>query len=236
MRVPERILVLDGSPAGEAACGLAACVMPAPGGGFVVLASARAAGKQAAENISLLAAEALQQAGWGAGQGADQPVQPDLVAVVTGPGSFTGLRASCAMAAGYAIGAGCPLVGVTRGEALRPELEAECARQGDVEGWLLVTAARRGRVFVERANGVQAVALADWSALPGRWLVAGDAAAMLPVEDAVLSDQTQPTATRIASAAVARLTGQLAPRDALPLYVDPPEAKLPAAGLRSTPV
>ncbi|GAN67633.1 tRNA (adenosine(37)-N6)-threonylcarbamoyltransferase complex dimerization subunit type 1 TsaB [Acetobacter orleanensis] len=224
--------MLDGSPAGDAACGLAACLTPASDGGLTLLAHASAAGKQAAENISLLAAEALQQAGWGAGYS----VQPDLVAVVTGPGSFTGLRASCAMAAGYAIGAGCPLVGVTRGEALRSDLEAECARHGELAGWLLVTAARRGRVFVERADGVQAVALADWSPLPGRWLVAGDAAATLPVEGAVISGLTQPTAIQIAAAAVARLTGKLAPRDALPLYVDPPEAKLPAAGLRSAPV
>lgn len=229
---PERLLVLDGSPAGEAASGSAACVVPSEGGGYTVLAHVCAAGKQAAEGIGLLAADVLQQVGWGAGQ----PVQPDLVVVVTGPGSFTGLRASCAMAAGYALGAGCPLVGVTRGESLRPQLDAECARYGDVEGWLLVTAARRGRVFVERAEGVQAVALESWSPLPGRWLVAGDAAASLPVADAVFSDLTQPTAIQIAHAAVARLTGQLAPRDALPLYVDPPEAKLPAAGLRSAPV
>lgn len=229
---PERLLVLDGSPAGEAASGTAACVTPTPEGGYTVLSLVSAAGKQAAEGIGLLAAEALQQAGWGAGQ----PVQPDLVAVVTGPGSFTGLRASCAMAAGYALGAGCPLVGVTRGEALRPQLDAECARYGDLDGWLLVTAARRGRVFVEQADGVQAVALASWSPLPGRWLVAGDAAASLPVAEPVFSELTQPTASQIAEAAVARLTGQLGPRDALPLYVDPPEAKLPAAGLRSAPV
>lgn len=230
--VAERILVLDGSPAGDAAAGMVACVTPSSEGGYTVLSQTGAAGKQAAEGIGLLAASALQQAGWGAGHA----VQPDLVAVVTGPGSFTGLRASCAMAAGYALGAGCPLVGVTRGEALRPELDAQCASSGNVNGWLLVTAARRGRVFVERAEGVQAVALADWSPLPGRWVLAGDAAASLPVEDAVFSALTQPTATQIAAAAVARLSGQLAPRDALPLYVDPPEAKLPAAGLRSAPV
>lgn len=228
----ERILVLDGSPAGEAASGMAACVTRSAEGEYTVLSHISAAGKQAAEGIGLLAASALQQAGWGAGQ----TVQPDLVAVVTGPGSFTGLRASCAMAAGYALGAACPLVGVTRGEALRPALDADCARNEGLGGWLLVTAARRGRVFVEQAEGVRAVALADWSPLPGRWLLAGDAASLLPVEDPVFSDLTQPTATQIATAAVARLTGQLAPRDALPVYVDPPEAKLPAAGLRSAPV
>lgn len=232
MRNPERLLVLDGSAAGEAASGMAACLIPSEGGEYRVLAHVRAEGKQAAEGIGLLAAQALHQAGWGAGQ----PVQPDLVAVVTGPGSFTGLRASCAMAAGYALGAGCPLVGVTRGEALRPPLEEDCARHEGLEGWLLVTAARRGRVFVERAGGVQAVALADWSPLPGRWLVAGEAAALLPVAEAVFSDLAQPTPCQIAAAAVARLNGELAPRDALPLYVDPPEAKLPMSGLRSAPV
>lgn len=229
----KRILVLDGSAAGDAACGVAACVDVQEEGTLALASQQKAAGKQAAEGIGLLARQALVQAGWQAGA----TLAPQLVAVVVGPGSFTGLRASCATAAGYALGLGVAVVGVTRGEALRSVLDAELARTEGLQGWLLVTAARKGRVFVETRSSVQAVALADWQPPVGRWLVAGDAAATLPMPaDSVMCDITTPTAEQIAAAALARQNGKLAPRDALPLYVDPPEAKLPAAGLRSAPV
>lgn len=228
-----RILVLDGSAAGDAAHGMAACVVRT-GDAYSVVAQTRSAGKQAAEGIGLLAAQVLAQAGWQAGAES----QPQLVGVVVGPGSFTGLRASCATAAGYALGVGAALVGVTRGEALRPQLEALVTEAGACDDWMLVTAARKGRVFVETGQGVQAVALADWQPPAGRWLVAGDAAETLPMPDDTFlrSDITTPTAEQIAHAVCARHAGVLSPRDALPLYVDPPEAKLPAAGLRSAPV
>lgn len=233
MSMISRILVLDGSAAGDAACGLAACVSVGSEGAYALIAQQKAAGKQAAEGIGLLAGQALAQAGWQAGA----PLQPQLVAVVVGPGSFTGLRASCATAAGYALGLGVPVVGVTRGEALRSVLDTEVKKADGLQGWLLVTAARKGRVFVETVAGVQAVALADWQPREGRWLVAGDAATSLPMPaGTVLSESATPTAEQIAAAALARQKGELGPREALPLYVDPPEAKLPAAGLRSAPV
>lgn len=235
MSMITRILVLDGSAAGESAFGLAACVEHT-GARYSVVACQKEAGKQAAEGIGLLAAKALDAAGWG-------PLalrKPQLVAVVVGPGSFTGLRASCATAAGYALGLGVPVVGVTRGEALLPELEQAVALHTGVkpvQGWMLVTSARKGRVFVETKQGVQAIALAEWQPPTGQaWLVAGDAAASLPLPEAQISGITTPTPEQIAVAACARLSGNLPAREALPLYVDPPEAKRPAAGLRAAPV
>lgn len=227
-----RILVLDGSAAGEAAYGLAACVT-ATENGYIVAAQQKEAGKQAAEGIGLLAAQVLAQAGWQGGQG----LAPQLVAVVVGPGSFTGLRASCATAAGYALGLGVPVVGVTRGEALRPELE-QATHAYNADAWMLISGARKGRVFVETAQGVEAVMVAHWSPeAAARWLVAGDAAQSVTVPKMGHSvDIAMPTAQQIAAAACARLSGALPPREALPLYVDPPEAKRPAAGLRSAPV
>lgn len=230
----KRILVLDGSAAGDAAFGLAACVQQAEEECFRQISSQKAEGKQAAEGIGLLAAQALKDAGWQAGS----LTPPELVVVVIGPGSFTGLRASCATAAGYALGIGAPVVGVTRGEALGPVLDAECARHGHnaQQGWMLVTGARRGRVFVETKAGTQAVALETWQFPDGHWLIAGDAAHAVTGPESLVSQSTVPTAEQIAAAACARLRGDLPPREALPLYVDPPEAKLPAAGLRSAPV
>lgn len=229
-----RILVLDGSAAGEAAYGLAACVEH-KAGHYNVLSCCKVSGKQAAEGIAQLAQQALGDAGWVKEAG----TKPDCVAVVVGPGSFTGLRASCAVAAGYALGLGVPVTGVTRGEALRPALEQAVDEQNDqsLQGWLLVTAARKGRVFIETAEGVQAVSLADWHPLAGAWLVAGDAVGLLPdVPQGCISTLAMPDAGQIAEAAMARLAGQLPPRDALPVYVDPPEAKRPAGGLRAAPV
>ena len=40
----------------------------------------------------------------------------------------------------------------------------------------------------------------------------------------------------VARAALIRHAAGLAPRPALPIYIDPPEAKLPAGGLRPEPV
>lgn len=235
MSTPARILVLDGSAAGEFAYGLAACVEYS-NGQYSVVACQKEAGKQAAEGIGLLAASVLERAGWGHAAA----LRPQLVAVVVGPGSFTGLRASCATAAGYALGLGVPVIGVTRGEALLPELEQAMSAYNTshpLQGWMLVTGARKGRVFVETATGVQAIALADWHPVPGQaWLIAGDAAASLPMPDAQLSAITTPTPEQIAFAACARLRGEMPAREALPLYVDPPEAKRPAAGLRAAPV
>lgn len=228
----QRILVLDGSPAGENASGTAACVSNVDGH-LQVLAFRQDAGKQAAEGISLLAAEVLQQAGWSRAHGH----APELVAVVVGPGSFTGLRASCAAAAGYAVGVGCPVVGVTRAEALAPALDATLAAQaGPMAGWLVVTAARRGRVFVEDQQGARAVTIADWVAPDGTWLVAGEAREELGFPSAVLCPMAHPDVEQIATAALRRVKGDMPARAALPLYVDPPEAKLPANGLRAAPV
>ncbi len=228
----QRILVLDGSPAGDHACGTAACVANTDGR-LQVLAFRQEAGKQAAEGVSLLAAQALRHAGWSRALG----TAPDLVAVVVGPGSFTGLRASCAAAAGYAVGVGCAVVGVTRAEALAPQLDdALATRPEHMAGWLVVTPARRGRVFVEDRHGARAVTVADWTAPEGTWLVAGESRADLVFPSAVMCPLTHPDVEQVASAALRRVQGALPARGALPVYVDPPEAKLPANGLRAAPV
>lgn len=228
-----RFLVLDASPAGDAARGLAAC-LEQHDHALNLVSQCEEAGKQAAEGINLLAARALDQAGW---QDSAATPAPDCVAVVIGPGSFTGLRASCAVAAGYALGVGAELVGVSRAEALAPALDAELARHEGLAGWLLVTSARRGRVFVEdNQGGLRAISVADWQPPPGRWLVAGDAAEALTFDEPVRSAAGAPDPEQIARAALRRLAGELPPRQALPLYVDPPEAKLPADGLRAAPV
>jgi hypothetical protein len=72
--------------------------------------------------------------------------------------------------------------------------------------------------------------------------VAGDAAIAVACrmaargDDVMLTDARLPDAAFVAQVGARRLAGALPPLAAQPLYVDPPEAKLPAGGLRPAPV
>jgi hypothetical protein len=52
----------------------------------------------------------------------------------------------------------------------------------------------------------------------------------------MLTDARLPMVRHVAVVAEQRAAGQRAARAAQPLYVDPPEARLPAGGLRPPPV
>jgi hypothetical protein len=75
----------------------------------------------------------------------------------------------------------------------------------------------------------------------GRVAVGGDAAIAVAGRlaargaDVMLTDARLPLVRHVAMAGLARRTGTLPPRSAQPLYVDAPEAKLPAGGLRPPP-
>ncbi|HLJ04883.1 MAG TPA: tRNA (adenosine(37)-N6)-threonylcarbamoyltransferase complex dimerization subunit type 1 TsaB [Acetobacteraceae bacterium] len=160
----------------------------------------------------------------------------DLVAVTVGPGSFTGIRAGLALAHGIGRAASVPVVGVSVGEALADSLPYLGAR----ELWSVVDS-RRNRIFLERGNTTIALALTDLPQPSGRIAVAGDAAPTVAAwlaardVDVMLTDARIPQARHIAVVAEHRHAGRLPPRPAQPLYVDPPEAKLPAGGLRPAP-
>lgn len=161
----------------------------------------------------------------------------DLVAVTVGPGSFTGLRAALALAAGIGLAAAVPVVGVTVGEALAEALP----HLGGRALWVAIDS-RRDRVFLERDGGVIAVALDRLPPAGGRVAVAGDAAITVAArlaargDDVMLTDARRPLPRHIALVGRGRASGALPPRPAQPLYVDPPEARLPAEGLRAAPV
>lgn len=161
------------------------------------------------------------------------------IAVNVGPGSFTGLRASVALAQGLALARGLPVVAVTIAEALGAALGAD----SDSLVWCALDA-RQGRLFLHQGGGP-----ADWSVaqladppLPDRPLIlTGDAAetlgAALTAAGATvcISDARQSHARLVAQAAARRLTGTLPPLAATPLYIDPPRALLPRGGLRPPP-
>ena len=161
----------------------------------------------------------------------------DGVAVTVGPGSFTGLRASISLAQGVSGGLGVRLVGVGVAEAL---VEAVVGVGRMV--WVAIDS-RRGRVFLVR-DGVISVVGVDGLPLAGRGgrvAVAGDAAIAVVSrmaargDDVMLTDARRPAAWAIGAVAARRLAGGLAAISVQPVYVDPPEAKLPAGGLRPAP-
>jgi tRNA threonylcarbamoyladenosine biosynthesis protein TsaB len=161
---------------------------------------------------------------------------PGLVAVVVGPGSFTGLRAGIAVAQGVALGAGIPVVGVTLAEALAQALP-------DLDGralWI-ATPSRTGRVFIGRDGEVASCAENALPAASGRMAVAGEAASGVAAALAARGANVMLTGARlaqpvdVAAIGLLRWAGQLPALDAVPLYVDAPEAKLPAGGLRPPP-
>ena len=165
------------------------------------------------------------------------PGDLDAVAVTVGPGSFTGIRAALALAHGVALATGALLVGVTVAEALAAALPPLPGRAL----WVALDS-RRGRVFLDRGDGPQAVALTALPRPAGPVAVAGDAAAEIAARlaaggvDAMLTDARQPLARFVAAAAALRIAQGRAGGAALPLYVDPPEARPPADGLRPRPV
>jgi tRNA threonylcarbamoyl adenosine modification protein YeaZ len=159
----------------------------------------------------------------------------DLIAACVGPGSFTGLRAGLSVATGLGLALGIQLVGVTTAEALRAELHAP-GRQV----WIAMEA-RRDRIFVDTGAGPCGY---DANYLPGPVgpvAIAGNAATFVAAAlaarnaDVMLTSLRQPSAASIAAIGVRRAAGEIPQIPPLPLYVDAPEARLPAGGLRQAP-
>lgn len=160
----------------------------------------------------------------------------DLVAVTVGPGSFTGLRGAIALAHGLALGAGCPVVGVTVAEALAEALPKLPGR----EIWVALDN-HRGRVFLDVAGVLAAWPLDGLPRPDGPVALAGDQASEVATRlaaqghDVTLTDSRHPRASHVAAVGLRRASGGLPALAAQPLYVEPPEARLPAGGLRPVP-
>jgi tRNA threonylcarbamoyl adenosine modification protein YeaZ len=167
---------------------------------------------------------------------AEAAVKVDAVAVTIGPGSFTGLRTAISLAQGYAAAAGISLFGVTVDEAFAmafPTLHRPL--------WVAIRA-RKDRIFLIRDGIAEAFADADIPRTRSPVAVAGDAANEVAARlaaaggDVILTNARMIDPVWVARAALARHEAGLPPRDAQPVYVDPPEARLPAGGLRPEPV
>jgi tRNA threonylcarbamoyl adenosine modification protein YeaZ len=203
------ILALEGALAGCSAC------VWADG---VVRAEAEVAGERGHPSVLPgLVERVLREAGVTA-------PSLDLVAVGVGPGGFTGLRTTLALAEGLALAAGVKLSGVTTGEALAAALTpAEAAGR---EVWCALDN-KRGRLILERVGRrPEALDEADLPRPEGRVVLVGDAAPRaaarlaargLPV---LLGAPRRPRARDVAAVAASR-----PPRPAEPLYVEPPAVR-----------
>jgi len=165
------------------------------------------------ETLPLLLAEAAGQA------------DITQVAVTIGPGSFTGLRTSLALAQGFAAAAGLKLLGVTVAEAFAaafPTLHRPL--------WVAIRA-RKNRVFLLRDGVAEAFADADIPRGKIPVALAGDAANEVAARlaatggNVLLTNARQLDPVWVGQAALARQAAGLPPHEALPLYIDPPAAK-----------
>jgi len=160
----------------------------------------------------------------------------DAVAVTVGPGSFTGLRTAIALAQGFAAAAGVPGWGVGVEEAF-----AQAFPSMHRPLWVAVRA-RKDRIFLIRDGVAEGFADADLPRTRAAVAVAGNAANEVAAHlaaaggDVILTNGRAIDPVWVARAALARVAAGLGLREAVPVYVDPPEAKLPAGGLRPSPV
>jgi tRNA threonylcarbamoyladenosine biosynthesis protein TsaB len=152
----------------------------------------------------------------------------DIIAVTVGPGSFTGIRAGVALAQGISVAAGRPAIAVTVGEAL-----AESLPQLGARTLWCVTKSRRGRIFLETCDEIRSLAVTDLPDPRGPVAIAGPAASDVASRlaarggNVMLMDARLPTGRLIAQVAERRFLGTIRPLPLEPIYVDPPEAKLP---------
>lgn len=149
--------------------------------------------------------------------------RPTAIAVLVGPGSFTGLRAAASLAQGVAQGWAVPCVGVATAEAL-------AAMAGTLPGRALWVAigARAGHLYLVRGGETSVLAHADLPRPELPVALAGDAAPVAAAwlaargADVMLLALRAPSPEAIAAVARERLAGgrpMLAP---LPLYGEAP--------------
>ncbi len=208
---------------------LARCSAAVVADGRVLAERRRAGARGQAALLAPIADAVLHEAGCAA-------TSLDGVAVTVGPGSFTGVRAAIALAQGIALAVGRPAVGVTVGEALRAAL-------APLPEWALWVAidSRRGRILLDGGGVIRSLALGELPVTDAPVAVAGDAAiavaARLAARGArvMLTDAREPEARFVAAVGALRLRGKIPPLPAQPLYIDPPEARLPEGGLRPPP-
>ncbi|MBV8939019.1 MAG: tRNA (adenosine(37)-N6)-threonylcarbamoyltransferase complex dimerization subunit type 1 TsaB [Alphaproteobacteria bacterium] len=155
-----------------------------------------------------------------------------MVVAAAGPGGFTGLRIGLSAALGISLAAGCPAYGVNTLHAL-----AENAALHGVSGtvWAVMNAGK-GEVAAQ-AFMVSGIATAQHdmvllppdalhARIPSGAFITGDVFLLPDALKTSYVQEARPDAAMLARLAASRPESRLEP---LPLYVRPPDAKLPSA-------
>lgn len=225
------ILVINGASASDLAPNFLSVVTLSREGKYECVAEKKSVERGGPERFPIYLQAFIQQ-------GFIKPETIDLIAVIIGPGSFTGLRASIAFALGMQTGLACPVIALRRGEVLFPVLEKHYPSH------LIwhVTSARRHRVFIE-SNQETKVKAYDINEIPWptmQFVLAGEAVPTLVpllamVKSWQIAEIQDADAIMIAKTAVAYQQADKITNTLYPLYIDPPKASLPAKGLRQAP-
>ncbi|MGH7006808.1 MAG: tRNA (adenosine(37)-N6)-threonylcarbamoyltransferase complex dimerization subunit type 1 TsaB [Stellaceae bacterium] len=206
------------------------CAVAVLDGDRVASARAEAMRHGQAERLMPLIAEMLAAA-------AVAPAAVDLIAVTTGPGSFTGIRIGLAAARGLALATGRPAVGVSVLDAYAAAVPA-AARQA--RALIVAVESKRDEFYLQAFKAAGAALappaqvhprdLAAW--LPsGPLLLAGDAAARLQTQLAGHDFVMAPDAQSVDAVWVARLGRAHADGGAVepprPFYLRAPDTTTP---------
>ncbi len=156
--------------------------------------------------------------------------QVDRFAVITGPGSFTGIRVGVAFARGLALATGKPCLGITTLEASLPAgqqgsaiaLQPAQKRPPDITYW---TQTFRSGTATDVASEMSLQAVMELL-ISHPHMVYGDADALQAQRPDLTIHKAQPSAAR-----AAQLATDLNPEDhiARPTYARAPDAALPQA-------
>jgi tRNA threonylcarbamoyl adenosine modification protein YeaZ len=182
------------------------------------------------ELLSVCVEQVLRKAGAGV---------PDLtaIAVGTGPGPYTGLRAGLVTARVLGSALAIRTDGICSLDIIAAQVRG--AATGVGSDFLVATDARRREVYVARyqSDGQRIVGpqVAKPAELPAELPVAGEAPVLYPDLGSRAMEPRYPAAAVLACMAAERLSAGLPPGPADPLYLRRPDAREPGRPKRVTP-
>jgi tRNA threonylcarbamoyl adenosine modification protein YeaZ len=157
------------------------------------------------------------------------------VAVGTGPGPYTGLRAGLVTARVLGSALDIPVDGICTLDVIA----ADAAGHADGGEFLVATDARRKELYWARyspsGERLTGPAVSSVSELPGGLPVAGQGALLYPEAGARPIEPRYPAASRLAALAAQRQAAGQPPAPAHPLYLRRPDAREPGRPKRVTP-